>query len=638
MNPKHNLLSRRELCYPIIESIQEAVFVHDGNTGEVLDVNQAALKMFRCSNKEQMLGFKANSFSLGHYPYSQKEVQEKVNLALRHGPQLFLWRSKRLDGSLFWSEVSLNAVRTPKAFFIIAVVRDITKRIEQKLELERNRYKSNALFDHIKSGAIICNIPGKSSCNDFIIVDINKAACILKNVQRTDAIGKSICELFPGKEGLRLLNLIEWVITTGLPEHTSLKYFDNNQLIRWEEVRAYKLPTGEIVLLFEDLTSEKLVSTALVKNQNLLKGIVESIPAAICIVNAPSRTFEWISPYIEKISGYKPEELISQTPRILYDTEEEYKRVGTFYKEFKHRDLVELETVFRHKDGSTKNIFLKAVRLEKDKILATILDITERKKTQETRQKMERQLLHIQKLESLEMLAGGIAHDFNNLLLAILGNAELLSLSSQLDSRAKRHLRAIERAGHRAAKLANQMLTYAGKTSLALKPVDIQDIINEKVQMMELALPSHIHIRQEESDKIPSIEGDREQLGHAIMNLLTNASEAIENGEGLINIKTSVTNCSSTYLAATLLGPANLKPGQYVEVEISDNGCGMDDKVLSRIFEPFFSTKFTGRGLGMSAVHGIVKAHKGTLDIKSHINKGTTVRVLFPVLKDKDPN
>jgi len=428
---------------------------------------------------------------------------------------------------------------------------------------------------------------------------------------------------------------MEWVVTTGLPEHASLKYFDHDQLIRWEEVRAYKLPTGEIVLLFEDITEEKHVSSALLKNQALLKGIVESIPAAICLVNATNRTFKWISPYIEEISGYKPEELIDKTSRILYETEKEYKRVWEAYKKFDNRDLVELETVYQHKNGTLKNIFLKAVKLENDKVLATIIDITEQKKVLEARQKMERQLLHIQKLESLEMLAGGIAHDFNNLLLAILGNAELLSLSPQLDHKAKKHLKTIEKAGKRAAKLANQMLTYAGKTSLSMKPVNIQKIVHDRVYMIELTLPSHVSISYERTEKIFLINGDSEQLAHAIMNLLTNAYEAIKNDKGLITVSIATTDCNIAFLSETLFGSDNLQPGRYVKIEISDNGCGMDETVLNRIFEPFFSTKFTGRGLGMAAVLGIVKAHKGALKIKSEPSKGTTVTVFLPALKPK---
>ena len=244
---------------------------------------------------------------------------------------------------------------------------------------------------------------------------------------------------------------------------------------------------------------------------------------------------------------------------------------------------------------------------------------------------------HAQKLESLGVLAGGIAHDFNNLLMAILGNADLALLWLPPDSPAESKLREIEAAARRAADLCRQMLAYSGKAQFATQPVNLSTVADEMAGLFKVSISENAALRCDLPAHLPSIEADAAQLRQVIMNLITNASEALNEGSGTISISTGQITCHRAYLADLDAG-ANLAEGDYVFLEVSDTGCGMDADTRARMFEPFFTTKFPGRGLGLAAVLGIVRAHHGAVKVRSEPERGASVTILFPVRKPTSPN
>ena len=263
------------------------------------------------------------------------------------------------------------------------------------------------------------------------------------------------------------------------------------------------------------------------------------------------------------------------------------------------------------------------------RVIGADRDITERVYTERERRELESRVQHTQKLESLGVLAGGIAHDFNNLLIGILGNADLASRHLPRTSEARSHVTSIERAATRAADLCRQMLAYSGKGRFVVEQLDLSEVVQEMGQLLSVSASRHITVRYDLTEDLPAIEADATQLRQVAMNLITNAAEAIGDRTGMITISTRVVECDANYLKTTYVAD-ELREGQYVCLEVSDNGCGMDQKTVSRLFEPFFTTKFTGRGLGMAAVLGIVRGHKGAIKVYSELGKGTTFRILFP--------
>jgi signal transduction histidine kinase/ActR/RegA family two-component response regulator len=253
----------------------------------------------------------------------------------------------------------------------------------------------------------------------------------------------------------------------------------------------------------------------------------------------------------------------------------------------------------------------------------------ERKQAEEERRKLEMQLLHAQKLESLGVLAGGIAHDFNNLLTGMLGYATLARGELPPESPAAPLLGELERIVLRAADLAQQMLAYAGKGRLVKRPCNLSQLVQEMTRMLSTALSKKADLRLELDPALPVIEGDAAQLRQVMMNLLTNASDALGEDNGIIVVRTRVVFGDAALFRGNYLHD-ELPTGDYVCVEIADSGCGMTEETMARIFEPFFTTKFTGRGLGLAATLGIIRGHRGAIQVSSQPGHGSTFRVLFP--------
>ncbi len=252
-----------------------------------------------------------------------------------------------------------------------------------------------------------------------------------------------------------------------------------------------------------------------------------------------------------------------------------------------------------------------------------------RQRGEQERAGLAAQIQHAQRLESLGMLAGGVAHDFNNLLVPIRGNAELLKLDGIDDAQRGAMLDAIELAADQAAKLCRQLLSYAGHNRLDKQRSSLASIVEEMLPLLRSSTPRMIELSLVE-DAQPTIEGDRGQLGQVLMNLVINATESIGDVEGRICVTVGEREVDQAYLAQTFLY-SDAPAGRYAVLEVSDTGCGMTPDTMERIFDPFFSTKKTGRGLGMASVLGIVVAHEGAIKARSRPGAGTTFEILLPV-------
>ena len=252
----------------------------------------------------------------------------------------------------------------------------------------------------------------------------------------------------------------------------------------------------------------------------------------------------------------------------------------------------------------------------------------ERREDEEAQRRLELQIQQAQKLESLGILAGGIAHDFNNLLTAILGNADLAKTEVLPGTAVHANLDDIEVASRRAADLCRQMLAYSGKGSFVIDAVDMPTLVREMAHMLDVSISKKVQLNMQFADDVPAVEADVTQIRQVVMNLITNASEAIGDAPGVIVLRLGALEADRSYLEQTVL--TKVPAGRYAFLEVTDTGCGMDESVRARLFDPFFTTKFTGRGLGMAAVLGIVRGHQGAITVESTPGKGSTFRVLLP--------
>ena len=258
--------------------------------------------------------------------------------------------------------------------------------------------------------------------------------------------------------------------------------------------------------------------------------------------------------------------------------------------------------------------------------------LQQRDEAERERGKLEMQIQHTERLKSLGVLAGGVAHDFNNLLAAMIGFADLALADLPRQSSARPLMQEVVKAGERAAELTRLMLAYAGKGSFDIGPLDLSQAVQELHSLFGAAISKKASLGYDLAKDLPAIEADASQIQQVLMNLVSNSSDALGEASGLIEVTTGLVTASRKELCETYVDDG-LPEGEYVYLEVRDTGCGMDTEAVGKMFDPFFTTKFTGRGLGLAAVLGIIRGHRGAVNVCSKPDRGTTFRVLFPAFK-----
>jgi len=393
---------------------------------------------------------------------------------------------------------------------------------------------------------------------------------------------------------------------------------------------------GELKLLVDSFNH---MAASLDENEKQLRAIFDTSKAGIIMVNDQA-CIVLANQSMSDMFGYSQNELISSSYlRLVSPSDEEsgdFNLNGLISGKIDH---VSRERHYLRKDG-TKFIGYVSARRHNDSegnlisIVCIISDITDQKRIEADRLELERQLLHSQKLESLGVLAGGIAHDFNNLLAVILGNLDLVLLRLPKPSPFAVGIERSMQACRKAADLTKQMLAYSGKGIVQLKRMNLNQIVRENIELLTTTVPKTITFTVKLDENLPKVTVDPGQIQQVVMNLITNAAEAIGEKPGTITLSTGVKECTAEFMLQSRLEEKQ-PGGRYAYIEVSDSGSGMDAETEQRIFEPFYSTKFTGRGLGMSAVLGIIKAHNGAIILDNEPERGSLFKVLLP-MSDND--
>ena len=381
----------------------------------------------------------------------------------------------------------------------------------------------------------------------------------------------------------------------------------------------------------EDLTERKQAAEQLRESEARYHKILNTISDSIALIDRHGRVIE-VNETFCATYGYPREEAIG-LPARRFVRPGSHGGLAGFLRAVQAGEMFRGETVNVRRDGSTFPTEVRGSRIRmhgEDYLLAVIRDVTERKQAEEQRRQLEAQVQQTQKLESLGVLAGGIAHDFNNLLVAILGNADLALMDMSPVALQRPVLEEIKKAAKRAADLTNQMLAYSGKGQFIVRALDLNELVTEMGHLLNVSISKKVVLRYDLAEDLPPVSADVNQMRQVVMNLITNASEAIGEGTGTITVRTSVVEADRQYLAETFLDEG-LPEGFYLCVEVCDTGCGMTAEAQARLFDPFYTTKFTGRGLGLAAVLGIVRGHHGAIKVYSEAGKGSTFRVLLPV-------
>jgi PAS domain S-box-containing protein len=392
--------------------------------------------------------------------------------------------------------------------------------------------------------------------------------------------------------------------------------------------------TSELAKANEELLGEiaerKRAGVALEESERKYRNVVERANDGIVIIQDGSIKF--INHRMAESIGYSVEDVIGKD-FADYLHPKEVSRLKKVYRLRMTGKPVDprYETILKHRDGTDIRVEINAGLIDYDGEAADLVivrDITNRKRAEEERISLETQLRQAQKMEALGTLAGGIAHDFNNILTAIIGYAQLVHMNMP-EGKAQKNLKQVLMAGNRARDLVKQIITFSRQTEQQRRPVNISPIIKETLKMLRASLPTTIEIRQDIENNLGAVIADPTQIHQVAMNLCSNAGYAMREDGGTLAV--SLTETEITGKVVTQNGSA-LQPGRYLRLTVSDTGPGIEPPVVERIFEPYFTTKEKGEGtgLGLAVVHGIVKAHGGSIQVQSERGKGSTFVVYLP--------
>ena len=569
--------------------------------------------------------------------------------------------AKKAESSLLFF-LSLGCEEDRADFF------DFNLELTRNINILRDRVKEpygQALLDRIAAGERDMFLAGRHLVeirdagvvggqfdyhkNDALLHDLHKAAASIRalGIQMADYEVGLESQLKAGavEQAQRTIFLVSLVMAAGVALALGLGYAISHSLSR----RLQRLKTavsdigrghletavpvdkkdeiGEVCtainLMARDL-HHTLVSRRYV--ENILHSMMDML-----LVFSSDLSIQVVNRSTLHLLGYREEELIG---RSFVDI------VGTGFNDMIRRNLFHagfvsnIELHFLSKSGERIPVLFSASVMRDEGrsvegVVCAARDMTEIKRGEEERARLQAQLIQAQKMETVGTLAGGIAHDFNNILTPILGFSELCKGEVPGDSRASQCLDHVINAARRARNLVQQVLTFSRRTEGRRRPVDLQQVVVEAMEFLQASLPKKIGLRQRLGGDLPLVMADPTQIHQVLMNLGTNALQAMPSGDGDIEV---ILEKAHVDAAQARIYP-ELKPGDYLRLKFRDNGQGMSEETCKRVFEPFFTTKDVGQGtgLGLSVVHGIIKSHGGHIAVQSAPGKGTTFTILLPV-------
>ncbi len=542
------------------------------------------------------------------------------------------------DGSYRW--IAWNVTAAPTARLLYMTARDITERrqAEETLRASESRYQ---VFSEMTS--------------DYIyILDINEQGDIATSwandafsrilegytPQEIDARGGFRSIVYP--EDMPIVLRRASVVLAGNDDVSEFRIITKRGNIRW--LRAFSRPLWDadqqrvtrVLGAMQDITHEKQAEAELKASEDRYRHLVELNPDAIFVHVDYSIVFINAAG-LQLFGASSPDQLIGRSIFDLVHPNNHDLVRNRINQVIEHDINVPLsEFQYIRLDGTIFDLEATSGPLTyngQQAVQSIARDITARKRAEAERLNLERKLQETQRLESLGLLAGGIAHDFNNLLMGILGNVSLALMELSTHSPAYESVVQIERAAQRAADLTRQMLAYAGKGRFVIHKINLNALVAEMAHLLRASISKKIMLNSHFAPHLPAIEGDASQIRQVVMNLITNAAEAIGDQQGTITLHSQVEYLDQRQLAQIYNAP-DLTAGTYVVVSVTDTGCGMDEATQRRIFEPFFTTKFTGRGLGLAAVLGIMRSHRGSITVQSMPGVGSTFTLLLPAVSE----
>ncbi len=612
----------------IIENTDAGYFFIDKG-GFIQDVNESWVKMYGYSSKDQIIG---QHFAIIQKADDIEKAKEFVNGIMRGDAKYVTGEFSRKckDGTIGYHTFSARPVsRFGEVIGIEGFIIDTTERrgMEEILRVQGEiaaNMSEGVYLIRVSDGVILYTNPKFEQ-----IFDYDPGEMVGKYVSIVNASS----EMTPEETVDHIVGIIK---QTGLwkGEIQNIKK-DGTPFWCYSSASLFDHPEyGEIIVsVHTDIDKRKQAEEALRESEENFRVLYNNSPDMHVSVSPHDANILLCNETFLNKTGYSREEIIGSPVFKIYHDDCIAEAKKTFQEFVETGVIKDRELTLKRKDGSKIDVSLNvnAIRDEAGEIKYSISswrDITDRKKAEEEKKRLEAQLQETEKMEAIAILAGGVAHEFNNTLMGIMGNIELLKMNFSGDGGIDKHLESMKSAGHRMSRLTDQLLAYAEGGKYQPKDLKMDHFVIETLPILQHDLNPKVRIETHFPKDVSYIKADYAQMQMVLSAILTNANEAIED-EGIIRIAAGNKELDEDF---TNQHPG-LKPGPYVCLTIEDDGKGMDEETRNGIFEPFFTTKFQGRGMGMAAVYGIVMNHDGWIYVDSELGKGTVVQIYLPAIE-----
>jgi PAS domain S-box-containing protein len=609
-----------------VEAAPSAIWIYDGS--DIPYVNTALLELTGYSREQ--LGT-LRDFQKLFAPEDNHALGTEAQTRLRGGNLVHDYeiRVTRADGEKRWVALSAATITLDGRPAVLVNAFDITDRKDVEVALRESEARFRAVVDSVLTAIWIFD-------GDRLVF-VNQAVCDITGCAREQLLQGGFRPLFDEEDAAALLAQSRARLRgEPAPTRYELRIRRPDGELRWLDVASSVVRlSGRPVALASalDITDRKRAEQLLHQSEQRFRSLVDNSPDYITRIDRDLKHV-FVNATAEREARLDPGKILGKRADELgYPAE-----IGALWVT-RHQQVLDCgEPIeFEYELGEGSQAVWRRCRLipefgeggAVEHVLSVVTDFTAEKRAEEERRRLDLQVQNAQKLESLGVLAGGIAHDFNNLLVAVLGNAGLALMELPPESPARETVKAIEIAAQRAADLTRQMLAYSGKGRFVIEMLNLSRVVEEMSHLLEVSISKRARLEYHFAPGLPQVEADATQIRQVIMNLITNAADAVSERGGAISLSTGVIHADAGYLAGAYID-SDLTEGDYVFVEVADTGEGMDEETRQRIFDPFFTTKFTGRGLGLAAVLGIVRGHKGAIRVESQLGRGTTVTVLLP--------
>ncbi len=600
----------------LFQSAPEAIVLVD-NDSNVLRANGEFTRTFGYT-LDEIIGKCIDDLIVPSYLY---EEATSITKRIKKGERVsFETVRQRKDGTPVNVSILGNPITVgEEQVAVFGIYRDITDRKRAEEALRESDEKYRGIFNNAQVGMF------RSRVSDGKLLECNERHAQMYGYRnREECIAEFVSSEHYIDKGTRK-RMLSQIKKTGEINNFEARFSRKDGSVIWVRfsARLYR-DKGYLEGVVTDVSEEKRAVAEVGKSEEKYRVLVENATDAIVITHDNQIKFH--NPRMEALIGCSPLELVKfnfihfvhpADRKLVVKKYESWFRGDEFPSSFTCRLL--------HKNGDVLWGEINAVLIVwegKPAVLSFIRDVTNEKK-------LGAQLQQAQKMEAIGTLAGGIAHDFNNLLQAVLGYSDLLLLNKDKEEADYRELQEIRRAAQRGTELTQQLLTFSRKVESKLRPLNLNNEVQQVHELLRRTIPKMIEIKLRMSKNLKPVNADPAQIGQALMNLVVNAKDAMPGG-GKLLIETENVSLDDKF-CKTHIGA---HPGDYVLLTVSDTGHGMERESLARIFEPFYTTKKigVGTGLGLAMVYGIVKNHNGYITCESRPGKGTTFKIFFPVI------